>query len=142
MGGGGGKGGSQETTVELDPRIEEGGATAVSGALRSAALPFRAPNAVTTAAFTPQEMASMQGASMAASAFGLPSAGVAPMPEMRQNQMGIRGFNTFGEYQNMVNQSIPEAERQERQNILNYYGRKGREIDRMEGLEPGGGGGK
>lgn len=142
MGGGGGKGGSQETTVELDPRLEEGAAAAISGALRSAALPYRPPNAVTTAAFTPQQMAAFQGSSAAAAAFGLPSAGVAEMPQMRENEMGIRGFNTFGQYQNTVNSSIPPEERREREKILEYYGDKGRQIDRMRGHRGGGGGGK
>lgn len=140
MAGGGGKGGKTETTTRLDPRLEEGAASAVAGALQSAGLDYSPNRGATIAAFTPQQQAAFQGANEAAAAFGLPTGGV-NMPAA-ESMGGIEGYSTGGLYDEMLKKSMTPQQQQERGNILDFYSQQGQKIKGMEGLGPAGGGGK
>lgn len=140
MAGGGGKGGTTETTTRLDPRLEEGAASAVAGALQSAGLDYAPNRGMTIAAFTPQQQAAFQGANEAAAAFGLPTGGVnMPTPE---TSSGIEGYSTGGLYDEMLKKSITPEQQAERGTILDFYSQRGQKIKGMQGLGPTGGGGK
>jgi hypothetical protein len=145
--GGGGKGGSQTTTtkMELDPRLERGAAAAIAGGLSAASLPFRPANAVSIAAFTPQQQAAFQGADAASSAFGLGSANANATPTPVMSGSGIMGYNTFGDYQRIRAASMPQEEQAKQQGILDYFASEGQAIKnmnyRMDGVSSAGGGG-
>lgn len=141
MSGGGGKGGKQETQVRLDPRLEEGAAKAVAGALMAAGLDYTPNRGATIAAFTPQQLAAFQGADQAASAFGLPTGGGSPMPTPETNSMGIQGYSTGGIYDENLAKSVSPEQQAERQGILDYYSKSGQQISKM-GPAPRAKGGK
>jgi len=141
---GGGKGGEQTTTQRLDPRLEQGAASAVAGALQSAGLDYSPNRGVAIAGFTPQQKAAFEGADQAASAFGVPtSGGNLGIPETQTEQAsGIEGYATGGIYDNMKDASISQEQQVERQGILDYYTAEGQKISTMKGLGSAGGGGK
>lgn len=143
MGGGGGKGGSSTSTVEIDPRLEELGVTSGVGALRTAALPFRPNRGVQIADFTPQQKAAMQSASEASAALGLATAGPANMPMAEKNSMGIFGYDPSYLYDENVAKSFTPEDIAAREEISRYYGAKAESIDKMpRDFRGGGGGGK
>lgn len=144
MSGGGGKGGSTETSIDIDPRLEELGVATGVGALKTAALPFRPTRGVQVAGFTPQQNAAMEGAATAASAFGLPSAGPANMPEMEANSMGILGYDPSYLYDDMVARSFTPEDLAARDEISQFYGERADKIANMNRKikKSGGGGGK
>jgi len=148
---GGGKGGSQTTEqvqrVEIDPRLEQLGVAVGTGALKTAALPFRMPRGVQIAAFTPQQQAAFQGASAASSALGLPSAGTAAMPEPEVNSMGIAGYDPSYLYDEMMSETFTDEDIAAREDISSYYRSQADKVNSMGGLKRGssissGGGGK
>lgn len=141
MAGGGGKGGNTQTTVEIDPRLEQIGVATGVGALKTASLPFRFPRGVQIAAFTPQQQAAMQGASEAAGALGLATANPAAMPAPERNSMGIFGYDPSHLYDDMIGRTYTQEDIQARQEISDYYAQEAAEIDSMPREFRGGGGG-
>lgn len=131
MSGGGGKGGNQTTTVEIDPRLEQIGVATGVGALQTAALPYRPTRGVQIAAFTPQQQAAMMGASSAASALGLPSASPAVMPRPKVNSMGILGYDPGDMYDRRVRQTFTPEDIAARDNIRKYYASEAENISNM-----------
>ena len=95
--GGGGKGGSQSTKVEIPAWAEQ----AMRENLRKASamgeigyMPYYGPD---VAAFTPMQEAGMQGAYDAAAAYGLAAPGgdaLAGIPQAREFAGGIRGYSS------------------------------------------------
>ena len=95
--GGGGKGGSQSTSVEI-PKWAEDAMRAnlkkASGMGEIGYMPYYGPD---TAAFTPMQEAGMQGAYNAAAAFGLAEPGgdaMAGVPEAKDFGGGLRGYSS------------------------------------------------
>jgi len=95
--GGGGKGGSQSTKVEIPAWAEK----AMQENLRKASamgeigyMPYYGPD---VAAFTPMQEAGMQGAYDAAAAYGLAAPGgsaLAGLPEAQEFAGGVRGYSS------------------------------------------------
>ena len=141
MSGGGGKGGSQTSTTEMDPRLEELGVATGVGALRTAAMPFRPIRGVQIAAFNPQQQAAFAGASEAAGALGLANADPSVMPAPEVNSMGIAGYDPSYVYDTMVGKSFTAEDLAEREAISQYYADKAVEIEDMPREFRGGGGG-
>jgi len=140
---GGGKGGSETTTIEIDPRLEQLGVSTGVGALRTAALPFRPTRGVQIAAFTPQQEAAMMGASAAAAALGLPSATPTVMPRAKVNSMGIVGYDPGDMFAQRVRQTFTDEDITARENIRDYYSGEADRIQNMPAqFRSGGGGGK
>jgi hypothetical protein len=131
MSGEGGKGGTQNNEVKLDPRIEQGAASAISGALRSAGLDMAPNRGVTAAAFTPQQQAAFQGADEAAAVFGLPTGGGPVMPAMETAANGIQGYSTGGLFDSNVDKSMTSEQQDERKGILDYFKDEGNKIAAM-----------
>lgn len=122
MAGGGGKGGSQETTVELDPRLEQGAVEAITGALNSASLPFNTNQGPQFAAFTPQQEAAFQGANDAAAAFGLPTSGNLGIVPAQQTAMpGLQAYSTGALYDQAMGASFSADDIAARDAILADY---------------------
>lgn len=97
MSGGGGKGGSQTTQVQLPPFLEDAAKRNLARADEIAQLgfvPFSGPD---VAALTPQQQAAMQGTAQAAGAFGLPGGGVDPFanqPQVQNFAGGVQGLSS------------------------------------------------
>ena len=127
-GGGSGKGGTQTSQVKIDPRLAEGAAASIAGALQSAGLDYAPNRGTTIAGFTPQQMAAFEGANSAASAFGLPTGGV-NMPEATVDpSTGIAGYSTGAAYDAMRDASITPEQQAERASILAHYSQSGKNI--------------
>jgi len=125
--GGGGKGGTTNTTqsVEIDPRLAEGSANAIAGALSSAGLDYSPNRGESIAAFSPQQMAAFKGANDAAGAYGLPTGGGTNLVQPTTNAMGIQGYSTGSIFDQMRDLSVSPEQQAERQSILDYYSRSG-----------------
>jgi len=137
---GGGKGGSEEQIVRLDPRLEEGAANAIALAMQSAALPYRPNRGVTVAGMSPQQQAAFQGADQAAQAFGLPGSQGSYLPQTQTTPEGYRGYSTGGTYDQSIAASLSPQDLAQRNAILAKYGESGRALEQMEGFGPAGGG--
>lgn len=122
MGGSAGKGGSQTTRVELDPRLEEGAAQAIAAAFNSAALPYTPNRGVQIAGFAPQELAAMRGANSAAAAmgFGSPAMG-SYLPAPTQTAGGFYGYSPASAYDEMMAQSVSAENAAQRDALLKSY---------------------
>ena len=106
-GGGGGKGGSQTQSTQIDPALTMAGRDVLDLAAAGAAMPYAPNRGVQFAAFTPQQEAAMRGANVAAEAFGLPSAGDSSgMPAAQTSASGIRGFSTGTDFDQMRDASV------------------------------------
>lgn len=129
----GGKGGKNTTTVELDPRLEEGAVNAMAGALASAGLDYSPNRGTTIAAFSPQQMAAFQGANQAAGAFGLPTGGepANSMPTPEMGASGVLGYSTGGQYDANIAASVSPEQQAERQGILDYFGQSGMNLGKQ-----------
>lgn len=116
-------GGTQRTeqTVKLPKSLEVGAREVLAAGMRAAALPYTPNRGVTVAAFTPQQEAAMQGANLQASAFGLPSVnsyGISPNVEMTN---GVAGYSTGTIYDDMLDASTTQSDRDARQGLLDEY---------------------
>lgn len=97
-GGGKGKGGKQETTVEIPEELKAAGINLLNLTPEVAKL-SHAPNfGLTTAAFTPQQEAAFAGTQEAAGAFGMPTAEGTGLPKAKK-QGGFSGYSTKPLYQ-------------------------------------------
>lgn len=67
-------------------------------------VPYTGPD---VAAFSGQQLAGMQGANMAAQAFGLPGGGLMNMPAPQTFAGGMQGYSSAPVYQQAVNQIDP-----------------------------------
>ena len=107
MSGGGGKGGSSNSSQQIDPGLTAAARDALDFASAGAAMPFSANRGVQIAGFTPQQEAGMAAADTAAAAFGLPSTGgVTGMPATETSATGIQGYSTGGEFDAMRDASM------------------------------------
>ena len=105
MGGGGGKGGSQSTSVEIPAWLQQAAQSGLARGEQAAGIgyaPYLGPD---VAAPTPLQEAAMANTSAASSAFGLgpspmPGAG---MPEIQTFAGGVRGYSAFPLYDQAVN---------------------------------------
>jgi hypothetical protein len=96
MGGGGGKGGSQSTSVEIPAWLQQAAQSGLARGEQAAGIgyaPYRGPD---VAALTPLQEAAMANTSAASSAFGLgaspmPGAG---MPAAQTFAGGVRGYSS------------------------------------------------
>ncbi len=130
---GGGKGGSEETTVKLPPELEKGAIGALAGALRSAALPYTPNRGATIAAFSPQQQAAFEGANQAAAAFGMPTGGGGYLPQAETTAQGYKGYSTGGLYDQMLNQSVSPENQAARAAILGDYAHTADQIKPLGG---------
>lgn len=94
MSGGGGKGGSQTSSVSYPPWIQEPAKRAIQRGediSRIGYIPYEGPD---VAALSPQQVSAMQGTQSAASAFGLPQANpLSNLPEAQTYAGGIQGYS-------------------------------------------------
>jgi hypothetical protein len=106
MAGGGGKGGSQSTSVEIPAWLEQAAQSGLARGQQAAGIgyvPYRGPD---IAALTPMQEAAMANTSAASSAFGLgaspmPGAG---MPAAQTFAGGVRGYGSAPLYDQAVNE--------------------------------------
>lgn len=112
MSGGGGKGGSKTTTIEMDPELEKYARDALNKASAAAAIPYMANRGGVVAALTPAEKAAMKGVNRQNAAYGLETAEFADMPEM-VNAGGIKAYSASGAYDKARNQSISKGMQQD-----------------------------
>lgn len=109
MSGGGGKGGSQTQTTQMDPALTAAARDGLDMAAAAAAIPYSPNRGVQVAGFTPQQTASFAGANAAASALGLGSADPVTMPQEFVTDSGIRGYKTGADFDQMRDQSFSPA---------------------------------
>jgi len=133
MGGGGGKGGGSSGSVKIDPRLQEGAVQAMTGSLRSAALPYRTNRGVSIAAFSPEQLAAFQGANSAASAYGFGGSGhdegtYLPTPELGAG--GVLGYSTGALYDENVARSLSDKDINARNKLLESYANSAEKIDK------------
>jgi hypothetical protein len=99
MSGGGGKGGSQTTEVTIPAWLEDAAKRNIAkaeGISQTGFVPYMGPD---VAAFSPMQLAAMQGTGAAASAFGLPGGDpMAGMPQPQQFAGGMQGYSSFPLY--------------------------------------------
>jgi hypothetical protein len=106
MAGGGGKGGSQSTSVEIPAWLEQAAQSGLARGTQAAGIgyvPYRGPD---VAALTPMQEAAMANTSAASSAFGLgaspmPGAG---MPAAQTFAGGVRGYSSAPIYDQAVSE--------------------------------------
>lgn len=106
MGGGGGKGGSQSTSVEIPAWLEDAAKSGLARGQQAAGIgyvPYRGPD---VAALTPLQEAAMANTSAASSAFGLgaspmPGAG---MPAAQTFAGGVQGYSSAPLYDQALNE--------------------------------------
>jgi hypothetical protein len=106
MAGGGGKGGSQSTSVEIPAWLEQAAQSGLARGTQAAGIgyvPYRGPD---VAALTPLQEAAMANTSAASSAFGLgasPMTG-AGMPAAQTFAGGVRGYSSAPLYDQAVSE--------------------------------------
>lgn len=91
---GGGKGGSQSSSVQLPGFINDAAERAVARGEQAGSIgfvPFSGPD---VAAFSPSQEAAFAGTNQAASAFGLPTSQGTGLPEAQEFAGGLRGFSS------------------------------------------------
>lgn len=95
----GGKGGSQTTSVTIPAWLEQAAQRNIAKAediSQTGFVPYMGPD---VAAFSPMQIASMQGTSQAASAFGLPGGDpMAGMPQAQTFAGGLQGYSSYPLY--------------------------------------------
>ena len=101
MSGGGGKGGSQTQTTQMDPALTAAARDGLDMAAAAAAIPYSPNRGVQIASFTPQQKAAFAGADAASGAFGLGTVGPAAMPEEFTTASGIKGYKTGADFDEM-----------------------------------------
>lgn len=127
MSGGGGKGGETQSSVQIDPRLQEGASQTLAAALESASIPYTPNRGITVAALSPAEMTAQNTAmSSPAGAFGLAVPDQAAtrdyMPDPTgTNAMGITGYGTGAAYDEQIAASIPQSVQDERARIIAGY---------------------
>lgn len=100
MGGGGGKGGSQSTSVEIPAWLEQAAQSNLAKAGEISKIGYTPYYGPDVAAMTPLQTAGMQNTGSAASAFGLPFASdpMAGMPTPQTYAGGLLGYSSGGMY--------------------------------------------
>jgi hypothetical protein len=100
---GGGKGGSASTSVEIPAWLESAAKQNLARADRVAQLGYTPYYGPDVAAFSPMQMAAMQGTNQAASAFGLPGGdAMAGMPAPQTFAGGVQGYSSAPLYQQSI----------------------------------------
>lgn len=100
---GGGKGGSSSTSVQVPAWLESAAQQNLARADRVAQLGYTPYYGPDVAAFSPMQMAAMQGTNQAASAFGLPGGdAMAGMPAPQTFAGGVQGYSSAPLYQQSV----------------------------------------
>ncbi len=100
MGGGGGKGGSQSTSVAIPAWLEQAAQSNLAKAGEISKIGYTPYYGPDVAAMTPLQTAGMQNTGAAASAFGLPFASnpMAGMPTPQTYAGGLLGYSSGGMY--------------------------------------------
>ena len=100
MGGGGGKGGSQSTSVEIPAWLQDAAQSNLAKAGEISKIGYTPYYGPDVAAMTPLQAAGMQNTGSAASAFGLPFASdpMAGMPTPQTYAGGLLGYSSGGMY--------------------------------------------
>jgi hypothetical protein len=100
---GGGKGGSSSTSVQVPAWLESAAKQNLARADRVAQLGYTPYYGPDVAAFSPMQMAAMQGTNQAASAFGLPGGdAMAGMPAPQTFAGGVQGYSSAPLYQQSI----------------------------------------
>ena len=122
--GGGGKGGSQNSSqsvkVKLDPELKEAALKVMQGGFGTAGLPFQPYPGPTVAGLAPQEMAAFEGANQAASAFGLPAGSTIGYLPDAGDFGGFQGYSPSGILTSAIDAQDPDYKAM-REALRNYY---------------------
>lgn len=100
---GGGKGGSQSTSVQLPKFIEDAASRAVDRGEQVGRLGYVPNSGPSVAAFTPTQEAAFSGTNQAASAFGMPTSSGTGLPAA-QDFGGISGYSSMPIYEQALAQ--------------------------------------
>lgn len=98
---GGGKGGSQSTSVQIPAWLEQAAQANLGRADQAAQIGYTPYYGPDVAAFTPMQQAAMQGTNQAASAFGMaaPIDAMAGMPQAQTFAGGVQGYSSAPMYE-------------------------------------------
>lgn len=98
---GGGKGGSQSTSVQIPAWLEQAARANLGRADQAAQIGYTPYYGPEVAAFTPMQQAAMQGTNQAASAFGMaaPTDAMAGMPQAQTFAGGVQGYSSAPMYE-------------------------------------------
>jgi len=98
---GGGKGGSQSTSVQVPAWLEQAAQGNLGRADQAAQIGYTPYYGPEVAAFTPMQQAAMQGTNQAASAFGMaaPTDAMAGMPQAQTFAGGVQGYSSAPMYE-------------------------------------------
>lgn len=101
------------TKVELPPELQAASQDGLNYAAATALIPSLPNRGMTTAAFTPQQIAAMRGTNAAARAFGLPTGDIElPGQRMETTVGGVKGYTAAPIYDDTMRKSIPRQLRQ------------------------------
>jgi hypothetical protein len=110
MGGGGGKGGSQDQSVKIPKFVEDVAQRNLARAEAAQKIDYTPYQGPEIAAFNPMQMQAMQSQADTAAAFGMAPAGMNAMQGMPQTQTfagGVQGYSSVPLYE----QALAEAAR-------------------------------
>lgn len=94
MSGGGGKGGSQTSSVSYPPWVQEPAKRAIQRGEDISRIGYIPYEGADVAALSPQQVSAMQGTQSAAAAFGMPQANpMSNLPEATTYAGGIQGYS-------------------------------------------------
>ena len=96
---GGGKGGSQSTSVQVPAWLEQAAQGNLARADRAAQIGYTPYYGPEVAAFTPMQQAAMQGTNQAASAFGMAAPTDTGMPQAQTFAGGVQGYSSAPMYE-------------------------------------------
>ena len=96
---GGGKGGSQSTSVQVPAWLEQAAQGNLARADRAAQIGYTPYYGPEVAAFTPMQQAAMQGTNQAASAFGMAAPAETGMPQAQTFAGGVQGYSSAPMYE-------------------------------------------
>ena len=138
--GGGGKGGSNTTTVQLPDSLEQGANEVLVAGLRAAALPYKPNKGVTIAGFAPQERAAMRNTSAMAEAFGLQGGNKngLGLGKTQRGANGIYGYSSEGALNQMKHASTNKRQRKDMDRLRNSFLDSSDRVAREAGLPTSG----
>lgn len=96
---GGGKGGSQSTSVQIPAWLEQAAQANLGRADQAAQIGYTPYYGPDVAAFTPMQQAAMQGTNQAASAFGMAAPTDTGMPQAQTFAGGVQGYSSAPMYE-------------------------------------------
>lgn len=127
---GGGKGGSQETSVKLPAFVEAAAERAVGRGEEVGKLGFVPNMGPSVAAFNPTQEAAFSGVNQAAAAYGMPTSSGTGMPAAQDFGGGISGFSSFPAFEASLAQ-LQQQRPGQYDAINNFF------IDPVTGAAPG-----